>query len=241
MKPQQAALPHLNLMQNDVMQSVVHDLRTPMTVIKGYLQLLISGGMGEMRSEQMEVLQRSVGPLEDLILLTDNLLQSLSLQKDQVQVNLVPTDLDKLLSETIEFYQLPFQQRQMQIYREGNTLGLKILVDPFWFKRVLHNLVWNAYKFTPDYGQVTFHVADKGDGLEICLQDTGRGIPADRIDMIFGKFEQSMPHKDRKEGTGLGLWICRKVIELHRGRITVQSTEGVGTRFCLWLPPNKVL
>jgi signal transduction histidine kinase len=238
MKSQPAAL---NLMQNDMMQSVVHDLRTPMTVIKGYLQLLISGGMGEMRSEQMEVLQRSVGPLEDLILLTDNLMQSVSLQKDQVQVNLVPTDLDKLLSETIEFYQMPFQQRQMQIYREGNTVGLKILVDPFWFKRVLHNLVWNAYKFTADCGQVTFLVSDKDGGLEINIKDTGRGIPADQLGSVFGKFEQAIPEKDRKEGSGLGLWICRKVVELHRGRITVHSTEGVGTRFCIWLPPNKII
>src|SRR5262245_37791312 len=124
-----------NFMHNDLMQSVVHDLRTPMTVIKGYLQLLISGGMGEMKSDQMELLQRSVGPLEDLILLTDNLLQSLSLQKGQVELNLAPTDLDRLLAETIEFYQLPFQQRNMRIFRDGNTLGQKILVDTFWFKR----------------------------------------------------------------------------------------------------------
>src|SRR5262245_14348338 len=112
MKPQSSTSPVFHLMQNDVMQSVVHDLRTPMTVIKGYLQLLINGAMVEMRDEQMAVLQRSVGPLEDLILLTDNLLQSLSLQKGQVDLNLAPTDLDKLLAETIEFYQLPFQQRK---------------------------------------------------------------------------------------------------------------------------------
>src|SRR5262245_31937965 len=107
MHSKQAAL---TLMQNDMVQSVVHDLRTPMTVIKGYLQLLISGGMGELRSEQMAVLRRSVGPLEDLILLTDNLLQSIALQKNEVEVNPVSIDLDKLLIETIQFYQLPFQQ-----------------------------------------------------------------------------------------------------------------------------------
>src|SRR6266850_1768367 len=90
MNPNQAALSVHSLMQNDMMQSVVHDLRTPMTVIKGYLQLLISGSMGEMRSDQMALLQRSVGPLEELILLTDNLLQSSSLQKGQVELNLAP-------------------------------------------------------------------------------------------------------------------------------------------------------
>jgi two-component system NtrC family sensor kinase len=241
MKPNEATFPQLNAMQNDMVQSMVHDLRTPMTVIKGYLQLLINGTMGEMRSEQIALLQRSVGPLEDLILLTDNLLQSVSLQKSQVELRLTPVDLDGLLAETIEFYQLPFQQRGMTIFRDGNTLGEKVLVDAFWFKRVLHNLVWNAYKFTPDNGQVTFHVMHKNNGLEISLQDNGRGIPEHQIDSIFNKFEQSAPEKDRKMGSGLGLWICRRVIELHGGRIYVQSHEGEGSRFSLWIPSGKIL
>ncbi|OGR93576.1 MAG: hypothetical protein A2992_05550 [Elusimicrobia bacterium RIFCSPLOWO2_01_FULL_59_12] len=240
MKPEQA-LSAINLMQNDMVQSVVHDLRTPMTVIKGYIQLLISGGMGEMRSEQMALLQRSVAPLEDLILLTDNLLQSLSLQRSQVELNAAPVDLDKLLAETLEFYQLPFQERGLRIFRDGNTLGEKILVDLFWFKRVLNNLLWNAFKFTPDGGQVTFAVARKNGGLEINIRDTGRGIPANRLDTIFQKFEQAAPEKDSKIGSGLGLWICRRVMELHGGRITVQSIEGRGSCFTLWLPPERIL
>ncbi len=231
----------LQMTENDMLQSVVHDLRTPMTVIKGYLQLLISGGMGEMPSEQRAVLQRSVAPLEDLILLTENLLQSMSLQKDQVELQELPVDLDGLLAETVEFYQHPFQQRNMRIFREGNTLGEKILVDAFWFKRLFHNLVWNAFKFTPDGGQVTFHVAHRHGGLEIGIQDNGRGIPADRLEKLFHKFEQAMPQKDRRIGSGLGLWICRRVMELHNGEITVQSIEGRGTCFTLWIPPSRLL
>src|ERR1700748_1448967 len=99
MKTDDVMLPQMNAMQNDMVQSMVHDLRTPMTVIKGYLQLLINGAMGEMRSEQIALLQRSVGPLEDLILLTDNLLQSVSLQKGHVELHLAPVDLDALLAE----------------------------------------------------------------------------------------------------------------------------------------------
>ena len=129
----------------------------------------------------------------------------------------------------------------MRIFRDGNTLGVKVLVDPFWFKRVLHNLVWNAYKFTPDRGQVTFDVVHREGGLEISVQDTGRGIPSDRLSRIFEKFEQSSPEKDCKLGSGLGLWICHRVMELHGGRITVQSTEGRGSRFSLWLPSDKIL
>jgi signal transduction histidine kinase len=241
MNPNQSVPAALGFMHNDMMQSVVHDLRTPMTVIKGYLQLLISGGMGEMALEQRMVLQRSVVPLEDLILLTENLLHSLSLEKGQVNLNLAPTDLDALLAETITFYQLPFQQRHMRIFRDGNTLGVKMLVDTFWFKRILNNLVWNAYKFTPDGGQVVFRVVRKDGGLELSIQDSGRGIPAERLDRLFEKFSQMAPEKDSKMGSGLGLWICQKVMELHGGRITAQSPEGQGSRFCLWLPADKLL
>ena len=241
MPPKEATLPLFNVMQNEMMQSVVHDLRTPITVIKGYLQLLIRGGMGDVPSDQLRLLQRSVGPLEDLILLTDNLLQSINLQKEQVPMKLVPTDVDQLLAETIEFYQLPFQQRGMRVFRDGNTLGAKVLVDVFWFKRVLHNLVWNAYKFTPDGGQVSFEVCHRDGGLEINVRDTGHGIPADRLQLIFNKFEQASPENDSKVGTGLGLWICKRIMQLHGGRISVHSVEGQGSCFSLWLPPDKVL
>jgi signal transduction histidine kinase len=239
-EPTSASAPALHLMQNDMVQSVVHDLRTPMTVIKGYLQLLISGRLGEMPVEQKDLLQRSVGPLEDLILLTDNLIQSLSLQKDDVKLEPVWVDLDQLLAETIRFYQLPFQQRHMAIYRDGNTLGRQIHIDPFWFKRVLNNLVWNAYKFTPDGGHVSFHVEAVDGGLQVNLRDTGRGIPSDKLNTVFKKFKQSVPKSDSKGGCGLGLWISRQVMERHDGHITVESVEGRGSCFSLWLPSERI-
>src|SRR5262245_53008685 len=89
------------LMNQDTVQSVVHDLRTPITVIKGNLQLLLSGVMGQMSDEQLMLIQRSVGPLEDMILMTENLLQSATLEKSELTLKLEEINLDKLLSETI--------------------------------------------------------------------------------------------------------------------------------------------
>lgn len=238
---QRAESPLFEILKQETLQSVVHDLRTPMTVIKGYLQILLSGTMGQMPQEQKQLLERSVGPLEDLIKMTENLLQFSLLEKDSPDIQFVETDLDHLLAETIEFYQLPFKQREMQIYREGNTLGMKLFVDPFWTKRVLHNLIWNAYKFTPDQGKVTIHVRHQQKNLDIIVQDTGRGIPADKVDAIFEKFEQGSPTEDRKIGTGLGLWICKRVMELHGGSIRAESSEGHGSRFILSLPVSRVL
>jgi len=233
--------PVKNMMNQDTVQSVVHDLRTPMTVIKGNLQLLLSGVVGQMTGEQLMLIQRSVGPLEDLILLTENLLQAATLDKSELTLKLEETDLDKLLSETIDFYATPFQQREMRIYRNGNTFGTKLHMDSFWMKRVLNNLIWNAYKFTPDHGEVIIEVAHKGDWIELAVQDTGRGIPSDKLQAIFEKFTQASPNRDRKVGTGLGLWICKRVLELHGGTIRVESEEGKGSRFILSIPPSCIL
>ena|SRR5258706_8008153 len=229
-----------DLMNQESVQSMVHDFRTPITVIKGNLQLLLSGVMGHMSEEQLMLIQRSVGPLEDLILMTENLLQSATLEKSELTLKLEEADLDKLLSDTIDFYAVPFKQREMMIYRDGNSFGQKLRVDTFWMKRVLNNLIWNAYKFTPDHGKVVIQVRHHNAGIDLVIEDSGRGIPADKLKNIFEKFTQASP-SDRKLGSGLGLWICKRVLELHGGSIRVESEEGHGSRFILTIPSSCIL
>jgi signal transduction histidine kinase len=233
--------PVRQIMTKETVQSVVHDLRTPMTVIKGNLQLLLSGLMGQMTEEQFRLIQLSVLPLEDLILMTENLLQAATLDQSELTLKMEETDLDRLLEETINFYTPCFQQRGMHLYREGNTFGARIRVDGFWMRRVLGNLIWNAYKFTPDQGQVIIVVELGERGLEIIVQDNGRGIPPDKMGLIFERFTQALPCKDRKMGTGLGLWICKRVLELHGGTIHVESIEGHGSRFILRIPSSCII
>jgi signal transduction histidine kinase len=230
----------VDMMKQDAVQTVVHDLRAPMTVIKGYLHLLLSGSMGEMSAEHKELIRRSVGPLDEMILMTENLLQAASLDRAD-QMRFEKADLDLMLAETVEFYQLPFKQRDMHIYRAGNTLGVTLSVDSFWVKRVLHNLIWNAFKFTPDGGKVVLHVERTPKGLDVSSQDTGRGIPPEQLLTIFEKFAQADAGRDRRLGTGLGLWICRRVMELHDGAIRVESHPGHGSRFILSLPATRIL
>ncbi len=233
--------PVSNLMNQDAVQSVVHDLRSPLTVIKGNLQLLLSGLMGQMSDEQMLLLQRSVPPLEDLILMTENLLQSSALENGELQLNLERVDLDAMLRDTIDFYSAAFSQRDMQIYRQGNTFGQVLHVDPFWMKRVLNNLIWNAYKFTPDHGKVFVHVEKNLNGVDVMVEDTGRGIPKDQASKLFKRFIQVSPTVDRKNGSGLGLWICKRILELHGGTINVTSEEGKGSRFTIHIPASQIL
>src|SRR5438552_8258627 len=112
------------MMGQDLLQSVVHDLRSPIAVIKGNLLLLLSGVMGQMTDDQLMLIQRSVDPLEDLILLTENLLQSANLENNDFTLTPEEIDLDQLLAEIVTFYTTAFQQRDMTLYRAGNTFGI---------------------------------------------------------------------------------------------------------------------
>jgi signal transduction histidine kinase len=229
------------LMSGDAVQSMVHDFRTPITVIKGNLQLLLSGLMGQLSDEQLLLIQRSVGPLEEMILMTENLLQASSLGESAIILKLEEADLDQLVSDALEFYAAPFNQRHMKIYRDGNSFGTKLHIDASWMKRALNNLIWNAYKFTPDHGKVMIQIVHTEGGLELAVQDTGRGIPREKLSGIFDKFTQAFPKSDGKFGTGLGLWICKRVLELHGGSIRVESEPGKGSRFILSIPSSCIL
>jgi signal transduction histidine kinase len=231
-----------DLLKQQTVQTMVHDMRTPMTVLKGNLLLLLSGVAGEMSGDQLNILRRSIGPLEDLIQMTENMMQAVTLDKDEILMQFAKTDLDGMLTELVDFYQLPFKQRDIRFFREGNSFGTQLMVDPFWVKRVLHNLVWNAFKFTPDEGQVTLHVHHRDDGgLQLMIQDTGRGIPSEKLDAIFGKFSQAAPTSDRRLGSGLGLWICKRVMQLHGGDIHAESAAGQGSRFVLDFPASRII
>jgi len=227
--------PLSSLLRQETVQTMVHDMRAPMTVLKGYLQLLLSGVVGDMKADQRKLVEKSVGPLEELILLTDNLLQAASLEEHSISLTRIDTDLDLLLSDVISFYEMPFSQRKMQLVRGIDARGINLFIDPFWTKRVLHNLIWNAYKFTPDGGKVMLKIQPHDDMIDIVIEDSGRGIPAAKLSTIFDKFSQCSK-RDQKFGAGLGLWICRQVMELHGGTVHVESTLGRGTRFILSFP-----
>ena len=161
--------PVMDVLRQDTMQSMVHDMRAPMTVLKGYLQILLSGMMGEMKEDQRKLIEQSVAPLEELILLTDNMLQAVPLEDHSISLAPMPVDLDLLLSEVIGFYELPFSQRNMRLVRAMDARGFNLTIDPFWTKRVLHNLIWNAYKFTADGGEVTSSALHRMQNLLIFL------------------------------------------------------------------------
>lgn len=226
-----------DLLRQETVQSMVHDMRAPMTVLKGYHQILLSGMVGQMAPEQRRLIELSVAPLEELILLTDNLLQMAVLDEGSISLNRSVVRIDELLEDVVRFYEAPFQQRHIALTRAAkDRKGFSLHVDSFWVKRLLHNLVWNAYKFTPDGGHVTLRAQADDDHLRLIVEDDGPGIARDKQATLFNKFTQCNPGQDKRFGAGLGLYICRRIMELHGGTITADSEPGRGCRFILSFP-----
>jgi PAS domain S-box-containing protein len=213
-----------------------HELRTPLNSILGFSQLLSSSGSGELNDRQ----QRYVGHIESsgrhLLSLINDVLDLSKVEAGQMEVELEPIELEPLLEETIN-----------QVRPLADANGLELVLDPgpgIWiradgrrFLQVMLNLLSNAIKFTPAGGSVRVAAVRAGRTARISVIDTGIGIPPEEQQRIFEEFTQVDRQAARStEGTGLGLALSRRLLQLMRGNIEVESEEGRGSTFSVVLP-----
>ncbi len=225
------------------LSKVAHDLRAPLGIISTSLSLLEEGGLGELNDLQLEWIKKSLKMALHLSDLTNDLFDlsrleagGLTLQRDMVSLsdflqNVYKVSLGLPWPETVKFIldapeQLP-----------------DVFIDPTRIHQVLLNLISNAHKFTAE-GSVTLHACHLSgqDMVRLGVADTGEGIPADKLDHLFQRFQQVDGNSLRRRlGSGLGLAICRELVEMHGGRIWVESTPGLGSNFMFTLPLNSPL
>lgn len=234
-------LQELDRLKDRFISTVSHELRTPLANLKLYLQLL-EKGPADRHLAYLDVMRREALRLERLI---DDLLQISRLQNEQqAQRRLVraPIDVERLVALVVE-------HNTAWAENDGKTLAYfpaaeelpPITGDSEQIERALTNLVSNAIRYTPEGGQITVssRLATGHDGQDwviIEVSDTGIGIPADELAMIFDRFFRASNVSPTVPGTGLGLAILRDIIELHGGKVEVESQEHQGSTFRLWLP-----
>jgi signal transduction histidine kinase/CheY-like chemotaxis protein len=230
-----AELEELSRVKIEFLQDISHELRVPLTFIKGYVDLLREGAFGEIRPEQQE-------PLGIIAKRTDRITQlvsdMLTLQRIESEgIDLVPVDLGEIARTAVEDARAA-AQRAGVILEEEIPAGLpSILGGPDQLPRVFDNLLSNAIKFSPDGGRVTVRVREEGEQINVYVSDTGIGIPPDKLERLFARFYRAgNPQGKRIAGTGLGLSIVKAIVEAHGGRISVQSQEGKGSTFIFSLP-----
>ncbi|MCB0101789.1 MAG: hypothetical protein H6635_14660 [Anaerolineales bacterium] len=226
-------LSELNQMKANFVSNISHELRTPLTHIKGYLELLVSGSLGDVSDEQKHALtvsQRSAGKLEDLI--EDLIMFSLA-SKGELSMKLGSVDIHRLVNLAAKSARRKAEGRGVSVLVESPEAMPFVQADGEKISWVISQLVDNGIKFTPDGGTVTISLEEEGKNLiRIGVSDTGVGIPQNRLKEVFEPFHQLDGSSTRRYGgTGLGLSLVRQIVEAHGSLLDVKSAEGKGATF----------
>ncbi|PIQ82573.1 MAG: hypothetical protein COV76_02970 [Candidatus Omnitrophica bacterium CG11_big_fil_rev_8_21_14_0_20_64_10] len=230
-------LVRLNKMKSDFVSAVSHELRTPLTSIKGYTTLVLGGKLGpisEKQSERLTKINRNTDYLSNLI---TELLDIARIESGRVGMNLKPTKLTHLLENVADLLVPQLKDGKLELKLEAPEKLPEIPADENHLERVFVNLLSNAIKFTPPNGTLTVRVTPRPEELQVEVADTGFGMPPEDVQKLFTEFFRAdNPVNRERKGTGLGLVLCKKIIEAHGGSIRVNSEVGKGTTFSFTLP-----
>jgi len=178
-----------------------------------------------------------IGNTDRLFRLTNDLLDISKIEAGKLELKKISTDIIKLVEDTITILKPKCDGKHIEIKTSFCVPKLDIYIDPDRIIQIFTNLIGNAVKFTPESGQITVKIDDKGGELECRVIDTGRGISEDDINKVFNKFQQfGRKPGEGAQGTGLGLAITKELIQAHNGDVRVESDFGKGSEFIFTLP-----
>lgn len=238
-KDKNAALERVNHLKSQFLATVTHELRTPLHSIISYGSLIVEGFLdGELTNEQEEHIQFMVNRAEDLSGLVDDMLDLSKIEADRLEVKMEPLHLEKGLQEAISQLKPMAQNKGLSLTLDMEESLPLALADSQRIRQVVLNLVSNALKFTEAGGvSIRCTLLERYDMLRIAVHDTGIGISPAALDYIFEAFRQADGSTTRRfGGTGLGLTIARKLVELQGGEVAVESIVGQGSTFSFTLP-----
>ena len=224
-------------MKSDFVSMVSHEFRTPLTSIKGYTDLLVSGDVGELSEEQKEFLQIVHTNVDRLMALVSDLLDISRLEQGRVELRTLPVPLGPLIQQALLPLQLLIEEKQQRLEVHLEPALPPVRGDASRISQIMINLLSNAHKYTPEEGTITVTAAREGDFVLIQVADTGVGLSTAEQAQLFTRFYRAQnPATQDVGGTGLGLSITRMLVEMHGGQITVQSASGEGSSFRFTLP-----
>ena len=235
-------LKELDKLKSDFVSNVSHELRTPLTAIKGSVDNMLDGLTGDLNEKQNRYLVRVKSNADRLARLINDLLD-LSRIEAGIKLKRTNLSLPTVAREVVESLGSVAAEKLISFEIECPEVNLTAWADPDRIVEVLTNLLGNAIKFTPTNGKVTLCLKRSGnEWVKISVADTGPGIPSDEANRIFDKFYQvTQPEKQKTMGTGLGLSITKALVEMHGGKIWLESEVGKGSIFSFILPAEQPL
>lgn len=229
-------------MKDEFISIASHELRTPITAIRGYASMVLEGSFGAIPDKLKDGLKRVMDSANRLGMLIEDILNVSRIEQGRIQINFQPTDAVACMVQTVEELSDIAKEKKLQlILKKQDETVPKISADPDKLKQVFVNLIGNAIKYTK-FGSITVTVQlDKSrENLLVKVKDTGIGISAKDQARLFEKFFRVPTSETQKiTGSGLGLWITKQLAELMKGKIAIESMEGVGTHVILEFPIVK--
>ncbi len=230
-------LKSLDRMKDEFLSNVSHEFKTPLTSIQGYSQLISDGTLGSVNDQQKKAVDTVIRNSERLRKLVDSLLYISRAQAGKLTYSFSRVAIASIIDNSVQDLALQAEKKDITIRKDiGQDLPF-IRGDRDKLIDVMVNLLDNAIKFTPAGGNIYVGASVDKDWLHIRISDSGIGIPKDKIENLFERFYQvDSSIRRRYGGTGLGLYICKMIVEDHKGKIWVESEEGEGSTFHVLLP-----
>lgn len=234
---QKEKLEELSRAKSEFMSIASHQLRTPLSIVKGYLSLMQEGSFGNTTEKQREVMDKVYTTNEEMMNMVNDLLNVTRAEEGRLQYRFEDTDLKELVAKTVESLRGAAAEKKLQLNSQLPSEPVLVSSDKDKLSQVISNLIDNAIKYTSQ-GHVEIHLScDKGMAL-VTVQDTGLGIGKDEMSKLFESFSRGKAGtKSWTKGTGLGLYIAKQFVQAHKGRIWAESQgEGRGSSFFVELP-----
>ncbi|CAD0003384.1 hybrid sensor histidine kinase/response regulator [Flavobacterium salmonis] len=222
--------------REQLISTVSHDLKTPLSTIVGYSELL---GNSDVTTKQSYFIKNIKNSSEYITQLVQDLLDFSQIEAGKITIEKVPFLLPEIIDEVAKNIQTVYKQKNIDlIINADEKLSTKIVGDPFRLKQILSNIIGNAYKFTEEgFIKISAYVAEGNDFFTITIEDSGIGIEKEDQKLVFEEFAQANENIEKKYGgTGLGLAICQKIISILGGKLNLKSTFGEGSTFKITLP-----
>jgi signal transduction histidine kinase len=226
--------------KSDFLANMSHELRTPMNAIIGFSQVLREGMVGDVNAKQAEYLDDILSSGNHLLTLINDVLDLSKVEAGQVELQVAPFSMEDALERGVSMIreQATTEGVKVTLHRNGG-LGV-VSGDERRIRQVIFNLLSNAVKFTPTGGQVDVSTMQVDGDMRVSIADSGPGIAAEDLDRIFDEFQQTEAGARQREGTGLGLALSKRFVEMHGGRIWCESEIGKGSTFEFTLPVRPV-
>ncbi|MFA6392493.1 MAG: HAMP domain-containing sensor histidine kinase [Candidatus Paceibacterota bacterium] len=230
----------LDKLKTEFVSLASHQLRSPLTAIKGYASMLMDGDYGEMTKEAKEAIDRMYQSSKNLTIVVEDLLNVTKIESGGMKFEMAPFDLSIIVEDEVKDFSIATEKKGLKLnFEKDSDTSFMVNGDKEKIRQIIINFIDNSVKYTKE-GSVNVSVKNQNNKVVFCVKDTGMGMTEEVKDSLFQKFARGDGARMNTTGTGLGLYLAKQIVEAHKGRVWVESEgEGKGSAFFMELNATK--